>query len=152
MTFQISRRLVWKLHQPIPSGLWGVSHQVPQTSVYSGSSGGYKHDDLLQFEALFSPSPCLAVYPLERCGRRGCQQRLKQKHVEYLSLLLCRCYQFASLFSSVGYTVFDLFFWLIYLYKPFLLLLASLAKRPSTLPRMPVSASTAFAVSSCYLV
>ncbi|CAN0123198.1 unnamed protein product, partial [Bubo scandiacus] len=29
MTFQISRRVAWQLHQPIPSGLWDASHQVP---------------------------------------------------------------------------------------------------------------------------
>ena len=40
MTFQISWRVAWQLYQPVPSGLWDASHQVPWTSVRLGSSGG----------------------------------------------------------------------------------------------------------------
>ena len=40
MTFQISWRVAWQLHQPAPSGLWTASHQVPWTSVRLGSLGG----------------------------------------------------------------------------------------------------------------
>ena len=28
VTFQISWRVAWQLHQPMPSGLWDASHQV----------------------------------------------------------------------------------------------------------------------------
>jgi len=29
MTFKISWRVAWQLHQPVPSGLWDTSRQVP---------------------------------------------------------------------------------------------------------------------------
>lgn len=48
MNYQIPQREVWQLHWPIPSRLWDVPHQVPQTHVCSISSGGLKLDLLLQ--------------------------------------------------------------------------------------------------------
>ena len=32
--------LLWQRYQPVPSGLWDASHQVPWTSVHLGSAGG----------------------------------------------------------------------------------------------------------------
>ena len=72
--------MTWQLHQPVVSGLWDASYQVPQSYVCSGSSGGHEPDLLLLWEGLCSHSPCLEVHPLERCGKRDCQWRLRQKY------------------------------------------------------------------------
>lgn len=71
----------WQLCQPVPSGLWDASPQIPQIYGHSGSSGGHKLDLSFQWEGLFSPSSHPAVRPFKRCEKRGCHWRLKQKFV-----------------------------------------------------------------------
>jgi len=63
-TFQMRCRVARQRNQPIPSGLWAASHQVPQTSVDSGSSGGHEPGLPLQWEWLHSPVPQLVVHLL----------------------------------------------------------------------------------------
>ena len=58
MTFQISWRVAWQLRQPVPSGLWDASRQVPWTSVHLGSAGG---PECLQEQVLFKEAFLPAV-------------------------------------------------------------------------------------------
>ena len=52
------------------AGPWDASHQVPWSSVYSG---GLEPDLLLQWVGIHSPSPCLEIQGLERCGKGSYQ-------------------------------------------------------------------------------
>lgn len=61
---QISWRVAWQLYQPIPSGCISSG----PTDLCSGSSNGQESDLLLQWEGLYSPSSCLVVHLLEKCG------------------------------------------------------------------------------------
>lgn len=79
-------------------GLRDTTHDVIQTAVQSGSSGGH---ELWQWEELCSPSPHPDVHPLKECGKRGKHWRLWQKNC-YLCLLLTCSYQYSSIVFHQG--------------------------------------------------
>lgn len=80
-------------------------HQVPQTCLCSGLSGGLKPDLRLQWEGLHSPSPWLRVPGLERLGKNDCQWKVRQKIVKDLSLVHLGCHYFFCLIYHGGWHI-----------------------------------------------
>lgn len=82
--FPVTRDFTWmpwlfKYHREWPSDR--ISQLSQDFGIHlirscSGSLGGHQLGLILQCEKLGSPSPCLEVHSLDRCGKRGCQCKL----------------------------------------------------------------------------